>query len=285
MKKLSRSAMCGIGMTAAVCALLARSEYEKDHFVTERYEIRSPKIRTPRRLVFLTDLHEKEFGRDNMRLKKELLRIQPDALLIGGDMVTCPWDREEFKAALSLVKFAASRWPVFYAPGNHEDRMRYRATPYFSGLEEAGVRFLENDSVLFGEDIRISGARPDHSLYRHRLTRPVMSPGYIGELLGDASEDRFQILLFHTPLFFRECADWGADLTLSGHFHGGTIRLPWFGGLMTPQYQFFCRECAGRFDRDGKTMIVGRGLGTHSVNIRLNDLPQVMVIELLPGEA
>lgn len=72
-------------------------------------------------------------------------------------------------------------------------------------------------------------------------------------------------------------------MTLAGHFHGGTIRIPGLGGLMTPQYQFFVPWCAGSFEKDGKRMLVGRGLGTHSIDIRLNDLPQVLVVRLLPG--
>ena len=137
-------------------------------------------------------------------------------------------------------------------------------------------------TVSDGEDIRITGVRLDHVYYRTRFRIPVLSPGYLKETVGEADMERFQILLLHSPQFFEDCAAWGADLTLSGHFHGGTIRLPYLGGLMTPQYQFFRRECAGRFEKDGKTMIVGRGLGTHSVNIRLNDRPQIVVVNLLP---
>ena len=80
-------------------------------------------------------------------------------------------------------------------------------------------------------------------------------------------------------MFFEEYAAWGADLTLSGHFHGGTIRLPLLGGLMTPQYQFFFPWCSGCFsDKNGRKLIAGRGLGTHSINIRFNNKPQVVVL-------
>ena len=98
--------------------------------------------------------------------------------------------------------------------------------------------------------------------------------------LGKSDEKRFSILLAHSPVFFEEYAAWGADLTLSGHFHGGTIRLPFLGGVMTPQFQFFLPWCAGRFDREGKTMIVSRGLGTHSINIRFCNKPQLVHIRL-----
>ena len=69
-------------------------------------------------------------------------------------------------------------------------------------------------------------------------------------------------------------------MTLAGHFHGGTIRIPGLGGVMTPQYQFFLPWSAGNFERNGKRMIVSRGLGTHSINIRLNNRPQLVLIRL-----
>ena len=111
-----------------------------------------------------------------------------------------------------------------------------------------------------------------------------MPEGYLQRKLGNTDPGRFQILLMHSPLYFAEARQWGADLTLSGHFHGGTIRIPGVGGLMTPQYQFFLPWCAGSFVEGQQAMAVGRGLGTHSINIRLNDLPQLLCVRLLPGQ-
>ena len=96
-----------------------------------------------------------------------------------------------------------------------------------------------------------------------------MTTEYLERHLGPADDSRFQILLAHSPLYFEQYADWGADLTLSGHFHGGTIRLPFVGGVMTPQYQFFHPYCAGEFEKDGK-------------HIRFCNRPQLMVVRLLP---
>lgn len=95
-----------------------------------------------------------------------------------------------------------------------------------------------------------------------------------------ASAGAYRILLLHSPLYLKEVAAFGADLVLSGHFHGGTIRLPLLGGLMTPQYQFFVKECSGLFQEGETKMIVSRGLGTHSIRIRLNDLPEISCIDL-----
>ena len=111
-----------------------------------------------------------------------------------------------------------------------------------------------------------------------------MPDQYLEQHLGRPDPACFNVLLLHSPMYLKEAADWGADLVLSGHFHGGTIRLPFLGGLMTPQFQFFVPECAGVFHSGAATMIVNRGLGTHSVNIRLNDLPEISVIDLYREE-
>lgn len=134
-------------------------------------------------------------------------------------------------------------------------------------MSRYGVVYLSDSSVDVGEDIRISGLNIHKSFYLN-LFPAKMKPEYVQMHLGQASRDRYQILLAHSPLFLDAYAGWGADLALAGHFHGGTVRIPGLGGLMTPQYQFFVPYCAGVFEQDGHHMIVGRGLGTHSINIR-----------------
>ncbi|MDD6074793.1 MAG: metallophosphoesterase [Clostridium sp.] len=273
---------CLAGLVSVGAGLFLRSEYEKSHFVTEHFRICSDKIKEgERNFVFLTDLHSREFGRENETLLKEIDRIHPDGILIGGDMMVCK-KTCDLRVTLALVKRLASKYPVYYANGNHEERMKREREkygeryPYFvKQLRRAGVHYLTDSGECFGSDIRITGCNLKERYYRHHFTVPKLEEGELSRV-GKADRERFQILLLHSPLFFEDCCRWGADLTLCGHFHGGTIRLPFLGGVMTPQYQFFLPCCAGRFDKDGKTMIVGRGLGTHSINIRLNDRPQLV---------
>ncbi len=266
------------------------SEYEKKHFVTQQYVIPTKKFpKGEVNVVFLSDLHNNEFGARNERLVREIERIRPDAVLIGGDMMVCKGERD-MEPALCLVRRLARRFPVYYANGNHEERMNEERDIYGdqyeefkTALEEAGVCYLSDASADFGETIRVTGANLDGEYYSRRVTIPALPEGTLKKRVGAAAADRFQILLFHSPLFFEECRKWGADLTLSGHFHGGTIRIPFLGGVMTPQYHFFLPWCAGRFDREGKTMIVSRGLGTHSINIRLNDRPHLVWVTIRGG--
>ncbi len=280
--------MAAMALSAGCVGGLARSRYERNHFVVEETELVSEKILHPRTLVFLSDLHDKEFGKDNESLMASLKNIHPDAVLIGGDtMVTKP-GKAKLEVTERFLQALTAICPVYYGNGNHEQRMRKERQTYGDRYKEFRrilrkykVWYLSDASVEMDEDIRISGLDIDEAYYRDLLP-PRMKEEYVEKHLGKADGTRFQILLAHSPLFFRAYRNWGADLSLCGHFHGGTIRLPLLGGVMTPQYQFFLPCCAGTFERKGRWMMVSRGLGTHSVNIRLRNRPQVLVIRLRP---
>lgn len=276
--------IAGAGGLAAVACLL-RSEYERKQLSVECVTIHSDKINIPKKFVFLSDLHDNEFGYENRDLIKAIETQAPDAVLIGGDMMVCRKGCCVDKA-LTLVKALAQRYPVYYGNGNHENRMNRKREDYgelydryLSALKESGVTVLADDSCCIDSSVAISGIDIDRLYYQKRFSK-AMETEYLNKKIGKADPSKFQILLAHSPLFFDAYEDWGADLTLSGHFHGGTIRLPYLGGVMTPQYHFFLPWCAGDFEKNGRRMIVSRGLGTHSVNIRLNNKPQLVVIEL-----
>ena len=196
----------------------------------------------------------------------------------------------DVRIPLALLTELAKEFPVYCGNGNHESRMLWKSEiygeayeNYRTALENAGIRYLSNEAADLDSDIRIYGLDLPKSAYLPRSGE--IPEGLLKETMGEPDPEKFCLLLAHSPLFFEEYAAWGADLTLSGHFHGGTIRLPLVGGVMTPQYQFFYPRCAGYFELPGKgreksRMIVGRGLGTHSINIRLNDKPQVVVVRL-----
>lgn len=271
----------------AVCTGgLLRSQYERDHFVIEETVITSEKIKSPKKLVFLSDMHDKEFGPENTRLLEAVAGVRPDLVLVGGDTMVAKKGRGDLRATENLVRGLVSIAPVYYGNGNHEQRLNTERETYgntyleFCGLlKRYGVTYLCDASADVGEDLAISGLDIDKIFYKD-FVPARMKPGYIKKHLGTADRSRFQILLAHSPMFLDAYGAWGADLTLSGHFHGGTVRLPFVGGVMTPQFQFFLPWCAGVFEEEGHHMIVSRGLGTHSINIRFNNKPQVVVVTL-----
>ena len=153
-------------------------------------------------------------------------------------------------------------------------------------LKEVGVHVLVNeyqDLCVKGNEFRIYGYDLPMK-YFEKFNRYRYETSQITEALGtcERSETIYQILLAHNPVYFQRYAEWGADLTLSGHLHGGIIRLPLIGGVITPQAKLFPRYCAGKYEIEDKTLIVSRGLGTHTVPIRFNNPPELSVIHLAP---
>lgn len=283
--------------------LLIRSEWEKRQLRTEFYEIETGKLQKGARFVFLSDLHDARFGADNAELLRQIEALSPDAVLLGGDMITTGKHTQsppKTDVCLRLIERLSARYPVYYAEGNHETRLRERFPDTYEifthHLMQLGVEYIKDGCEVFdtedlieddADDIKLYGASLDMKYFASLQPgidrRMPMPEGYLSEKLGAADRAHFNILLLHSPLYLKEAARWGADLVLSGHFHGGTIRLPFVGGLMTPQLQFLVKECAGRFAEDGCEMIVSRGLGTHSVRIRLNDLPELSCIDIVPS--
>lgn len=267
-----------------------RSEDEKRHFSVDTYEIRSEKLtKAEQTFVFLSDLHDNCFGEGQKELLDAIGRVSPDGVLIGGDMMVTDRrkSRVDLESALFLVRKLAEKYPVYYGHGNHENRMEWAGERFGTAyqdfhreLKRAGVRVISgSEKAVAGAGIAVAGIdlKPVHYL---KFVPEQMDISYMKEQLGEADKEHYQILLAHSPVFFDTYAAWGADLTLSGHLHGGTIRIPGLGGLMTPQFQFFYPYCAGLFEKAGRRLLVSRGLGTHSINIRLNNRAQLVVVKL-----
>lgn len=280
--------IAGCGLAAA--AFLARSEYERKALSLEEVSVETDKITRDWTFVFLSDLHENTFGRDNERLLAAIDAVKPDAVLSGGDLIVTKKGRAKTAVSEALLARLAARYPVYCGNGNHENRMVWNRKEYggnyeryIGRLKEMGIICLSDQSAVLKKEVRISAVNLDPCFYKKANSGKLasMEPEYVEKKLGPAAgKDCFQILLAHSPLFFDAYRKWGADLTLSGHFHGGTIRIPGLGGVMTPQYQFFLPVCVGTHEREGRYMAVSRGLGTHSINIRLNNRPQLLAIRL-----
>ena len=275
----------------AIVAFLARSQYERDQLVTTEYEIESEKL-SPEFdglcIVYLTDLHDKEFGEKNERLLQAVREAKPDMVLIGGDSMVARYGVPiSVKKTVNFARTLAGEYPVYYGYGNHEMRLQMREPErsyktFVHELRQAGVRILDNRSVSFHGchgSLTITGlTMPWEAFTRYR--KEPLKEGLIEHRVGTVPEKDFRVLMAHTPLYLEEYAAWGADVTLCGHYHGGTIYLPIVGGVMSPDYLLFPGICRGKFETNGKTMIVSGGLGTHSVNIRFGNKPQIIVLKL-----
>jgi hypothetical protein len=290
---------------AAILALILWSFLERKLLKVTTYTIPTDKtgqIKEDLSVVLLADLHNNTFGKKNQLLVKKIRSIKPDLILVAGDLITkqqpcIPGN------AYDLLKELSRTYPVYYSYGNHEqylvelntaastvgdsteDKAKYNSWMEFKRtLEAKGVRFLDNNSEVITKSnyrIRITGISIAWDYYSKTTVYP-MSDSYLERLAGKSNPEEYQILLAHNPIYFKSYVKWGADLTLSGHLHGGLIRLPHVGGIVSPQYKIFPKYDSGVFTEEKRSMVVSKGLGSHSLMMRLFNRPELVAIHVKP---
>ncbi|NLW02820.1 MAG: metallophosphoesterase [Clostridiaceae bacterium] len=246
------------------------------------------------KIAHISDMHGIEFGRKNSALARRIRDFDPDIVVCTGDMISS--HARDGQAFLDFLEEMGDQYPIYMCLGNHEQiaewkefesEFDYGYESFISQVKEAGVHILDNRTEILeknGDKIRISGLALE--LYHYsRRDEPYADDGlllrteYIEEVLGSASGG-FNLLLAHNPSYFKEYAEWGADLVLAGHIHGGVIRIPFKGGLLSPEHVFFPEYDAGIFEKDKSRMYVNRGLGNTVINMRLFNRPELTEITL-----
>lgn len=275
---------------AAVLALYGIYVIVRDgnRFVVTPYEVRSKKIKKKYTFVMLSDLHDHSYGKKNDKLVKAIFELHPDAVLTAGDMYTSK-EGTGYENAAALLKALAREYPVYMANGNHEhktsempEEFDHMYEKYIKELESCGLEPLVNEHLILPEqNIDLCGLQIGREFFCH-FKKKEMPDGYVEKLAGKPSADRFQILIAHNPIYFPEYAKWGADLVLSGHIHGGIIKLPFLGGMVSPAVTLFPKYDGGKFDEYGSCMILGRGLGTHTIPVRMWNPGEIVLVTLLP---
>lgn len=279
-----------LGTSALICA--GEMARELSTFRVRRYRMEVPGLESGReiRCLFLSDLHGKEYGKENKKLLEQIEKERPDFILAGGDMLTRT-QPETDRTALALMRRLASVAPVYAANGNHEQKMKEnrelygdRYDRYRDALKEGGIRVLENETCLFRKgsfQASITGLEIPLSCYSH-FGREELQVEEINKRVGELPKEGCRILMAHTPAYMDTYWEWGADLVLSGHLHGGVVRLPVLGGVITPQMQLFPRYSGDMYtQKDGQSCVVSRGLGTHTVNVRLYNMAELVCLSLI----
>mgnify|MGYP000043407660 FL=1 len=272
-----------------VLAVLWVALYDSNRFVLRKLEISDPRIRRQARAVVIADLHNKQYGRDNESLLCAIREQKPDFILIAGDILTAS-PGKTMKPALHFLRALAEEYPVYYGNGNHEHRLKLypetyggMAQEYAEGLREIGIEPLVNSHVSLAElGVTVYGAEIDRKYYR-RFQIPDMEDDYLSKILGQADSSVYTVLLAHNPDYFPQYAGWGADLTVSGHVHGGVARVPlWGRGVISPGMLPFPKYDGGIF-REGKAvMLLSRGLGMHTIPIRIFNPGELWVVDFSP---
>ena len=234
------------------------------------------------RIAHVSDLHNVEMGEDNEKLLTMLRDAEPDMIAITGDLIDFRHTDIEF--ALQFIREAVKIAPCYYVTGNHEARVNEYGE-LKTGMEAAGVTVLEDTQAeisIEGETITLIGVNdPSYQTdYLFGDSKTVMNTK-LEEL--HTENDGFTILLSHRPELFDTYAEHDMDLVLSGHAHGGQFRLPFIGGLVAPNQGLFPEYDAGIYTEDNTNMLVSRGVGNSILPFRINNRPEVVLIELYTG--
>ena len=261
--------------------------YDTHHFVVARYELSSSKIKKDLRIVMLSDLHNyNRYGGGNAKLIEEISKQKPDIVVFAGDMITAE-KKEVFHKTVEFIEKLQGLYPVYYGFGNHEQKLiagkeRFcgMGEKFQAALAEKKIEPLRNASVFLEEyGVAIYGVELEHKYYRRFHVLP-MEEGYMESLVGKKNVDVYSVFLAHNPDYFPDYAKWGADLVFSGHVHGGIMRLPFLGGVISPAIRFFPKYDGGLFAEAESKMVLGRGIGTHTPDIRVFNPGELVVVDI-----
>ena len=254
---------------------------------TVKYELsfeNLPKAFDGFKIVQLSDLHSATFGIDNRRLINAVKSQLPDIVVLTGDMINS--DDTDYTVFYSLCGELAKSFEVYYIVGNHEqEKGRDEVLEIESEVERLGVTVLESVEIeRDGEKINLCGLWFNLRFYQDVTDESAKQYYFniadMNNIMGEKETDEFTVLLSHNPVYFETYAQWGADLTLSGHIHGGMVRIPFVGGVFSPEKELFPKYDSGKYTLDDSVMIVNRGLGNRVFGLRFFNCPEVTAITL-----
>lgn len=263
-------------------------------FRVTKYRICSQKlngIKREKKIIFLSDLHNRMYGEENERLLESIRNQHPDLILIGGDMLVRK-DGNFYDKTVHFLAKLPGICPVYCANGNHEQKLKELPDKYEQSYEEykkaltaSGIHMLENASETVKLDevpVKLSGLEIPLGAYA-RFGKKELSLKEITDRIGEHGDD-YQILLAHHPGYMKEYLAYGADLILGGHYHGCVVQLPGIGGVISTNFTLFPKYSGGIYPEGEQIAVVSRGLGTHSVPLRLWNWPELIVLELSGNE-
>ncbi|SDB09920.1 metallophosphoesterase [Eubacterium oxidoreducens] len=256
-------------------------------FTITSYRITSSYVTHPVRLAVLSDLHAKLFGKDNHPLYEAVEAIKPDAILLTGDMITAKKTQkydEVFEFLNSLTTIA----PVYYELGNHEQRVmdeeskHYEAfCRYMEKVKASDIIVLDNEFSRLNEEVDLIGLTLPPECFDKKIDCEL-EVEYFEKNFPEYEEEGFCILMAHSPKYMETYLKWPCDLILSGHNHGGLVRIPGGSSILSPEFKLFPTYDGGHYKVNDKDVIVSKGLGTHTFHIRIFNRAEVLAVEIKP---
>ena len=277
--------IAALALAVLAALLLAGNAWANARVWNARVEIRDEKIPAAFDgfvLCQVSDVHNEARGEGNAALLRALREAAPDLICITGDFLDSR--RTDLDFALELAGQLAEIAPAVYVTGNHEARLK-DLSALEAGLAARGVQVLRDDWMPLargGEEIALLGLDDPGFAAGEDWTLAEgldQTQARLSALLAQAG-DRFSLVLSHRPELLPAYADAGADLVLSGHAHGGQVRLPGIGGLFAPGQGILPRLTSGVHARGETRLVVSRGLGNSAFPLRVFNPPEIVTVTL-----
>lgn len=263
----------------------------KQNLIVTKYNFTNAKIAHDLRIVMLADLHNQTYGPENDRLLLAIAKEKPDMILLPGDMIVCHTGEEDGNSETAqTIRCMTEIAPVYYSYGNHE-RGLLESVHGTDGLFEKyrkELSHVKHLSILKNEHI----ALPDFHVciygldlpraYYTRIFKKTLHTNVLETYIGKPDLTWCNLVLAHNPDYFRVYCTLQPDFIFSGHNHGGMVRIPGVGGLVSPRLHPFPKYDYGIYkgNQEKTTMIVTSGCGMHSIPIRINNPPELVAINV-----
>ena len=245
------------------------------------YTVASPKLTAEVRLAVVTDFHSSDNADDVAAMTAS---CAPDAVLLVGDLFDDDTQNRPTERTLSLMRQLSAQYPCYYVSGNHE-AWTGEMDALYQQTEEAGVTVLRMSSGVLtvrGQRIALCGI-PDP--YEMVFSGAPDTEEQLRQALEDVDSADFTVLLAHRPELLAKYAQFPLDLVVSGHAHGGQVRIPGvLNGLYAPNQGWFPKLAGGAYTQDGTTLIVSRGLAVRTRLPRIFNRPEVVLVRCVPAE-
>lgn len=252
-----------------------------ERLILRTYTVVSPKLTAEVRLAVVTDFHSSDNADDVVAM---VTSCAPDAVLMVGDMFDDDIANRPTERTLSLMRQLSAQYPCYYVSGNHE-AWTGEMDALYQQTEEAGVTVLRMSSGVLtvrGQRIALCGI-PDP--YEMVFSGAPDTEEQLRQALEDVDSADFTVLLAHRPELLTKYAQFPLDLVVSGHAHGGQVRIPGvLNGLYAPNQGWFPKLAGGAYTQDGMTLIVSRGLAVRTRLPRIFNRPEVVLVRCVPAE-
>ena len=252
-----------------------------ERLILRTYTVVSPKLTAEVRLAVVTDFHSSDNADDVVAM---VASCAPDAVLLVGDLFDDDTQNRPTERTLSLMRQLSAQYPCYYVSGNHE-AWTGEMDALYQQTEEAGVTVLRMSSGVLtvrGQRIALCGV-PDP--YEMVFSGAPDTEEQLRQALEDVDSADFTVLLAHRPELLAKYAQFPLDLVVSGHAHGGQVRIPGvLNGLYAPNQGWFPKLAGGAYTQDGTTLIVSRGLAVRTRLPRIFNRPEVVLVRCVPAE-